>query len=261
MPWDLLIIAAVAGGASLLTFFSGFGLGTLLLPAMVFFLPIELAVGATAIVHLANNLLKLGLLARHVDRSTVWRFGVPGIVGAALGAWCLVHLAHTATPITLRLGSLTLGHPTPLQAVMGVVMLGFAIFELAVPTTWAFAARWLPLGGIASGFFGGLSGHQGAFRSLFLVRAGLSHEAIIATGVAIACLVDLTRLGFYGAQLAWAPLRAHVWLLVVAIAAAFAGVFVGKRLLPKITIRTLRWAVAVGLGLIGLGLLTGRLAT
>jgi acyl-CoA reductase-like NAD-dependent aldehyde dehydrogenase len=42
---------------------------------------------------------------------------------------------------------------------------------------------YLPVGGLLSGFFGGLSGHQGALRSVFLLRAGLTKESFIATGV------------------------------------------------------------------------------
>lgn len=45
-----------------------------------------------------------------------------------------------------------------------------------------FPPHWLPLGGLLSGFFGGLSGNQGALRSAFLLKAGLSKEAFIATG-------------------------------------------------------------------------------
>jgi hypothetical protein len=47
------------------------------------------------------------------------------------------------------------------------------------------------VGGILSGFFGGLSGIQGAIRSAFLVKSGLKKEAYIATGVVIACFVDI----------------------------------------------------------------------
>jgi len=48
---DYFVIALVAFTASLLTFFSGFGLGTLLTPAFALFFPINLAVALTAIVH------------------------------------------------------------------------------------------------------------------------------------------------------------------------------------------------------------------
>ena len=53
-----LIICTVALLVSALTLFSGFGLGTLLMPAFALFFPIEVAVAATAIVHLANNIFR-----------------------------------------------------------------------------------------------------------------------------------------------------------------------------------------------------------
>jgi hypothetical protein len=67
----LATVAVVSFGAALLTLFSGFGLGTLLLPVFALFLPVEIAVAATAVVHLANNLFKLALVGRHADRSVV----------------------------------------------------------------------------------------------------------------------------------------------------------------------------------------------
>ncbi len=57
-----MLVCLVALLASGLTLFSGFGLGTLLLPAFALFFPVEIAVAATAIVHLINNLFKLLLV-------------------------------------------------------------------------------------------------------------------------------------------------------------------------------------------------------
>ena len=48
---DYLLVAAVALCVSGLTMYSGFGLGTLLMPVFALFFPIEVAVAATAIVH------------------------------------------------------------------------------------------------------------------------------------------------------------------------------------------------------------------
>ena len=53
---EFLIIAIVACGASLLTFFSGFGLGTILTPVFIFFFPLDVAIALTGIVHFLNNL-------------------------------------------------------------------------------------------------------------------------------------------------------------------------------------------------------------
>ena len=84
------VVYAVAFLASGLTFFSGFGLGTLLLPAFALFLPIEHAVALTAVVHFLNGLFKLGLVARHADLAIVLRFGVPAIIASFGGALVLL---------------------------------------------------------------------------------------------------------------------------------------------------------------------------
>ena len=94
---DLLIVAATAFAASALTLYSGFGLGTILLPAFALFFPVETAVAATAIVHLLNNLFKGGLLGRRADWPTVLRFGLPAVPAALAGAWLLAWLGG-ATP-------------------------------------------------------------------------------------------------------------------------------------------------------------------
>ena len=54
---EFLIVCVASLLASALTLFSGFGLGTLLMPVVALFFPLELAIAMTAIVHLANNVL------------------------------------------------------------------------------------------------------------------------------------------------------------------------------------------------------------
>src|SRR5687767_5338338 len=83
----------VALGASLLTFFTGFGLGTLLLPAFVAFFPAPVAVGLTAVVHFLNGLFKLALVGRRADWRLAARFGVPAILASFLGAMALLSLS------------------------------------------------------------------------------------------------------------------------------------------------------------------------
>jgi uncharacterized protein len=63
---DAVLICLTAFLAAGVTLFSGFGLGTLLMPVFVLFIPIETAIALTAVVHLFNNLLKLILLGRYV---------------------------------------------------------------------------------------------------------------------------------------------------------------------------------------------------
>ena len=78
MEYFIVCLAAliVAG----LTLFSGFGLGTLLMPVFALFFPLEVAIAATAVVHLANNLFKLGLMGKYADRRVVALFAIPGAI-------------------------------------------------------------------------------------------------------------------------------------------------------------------------------------
>lgn len=254
-----LIICTVALLASALTFFSGFGLGTLLLPAFAFFFPIEQAVALTAVVHFLNNLLKLALTGRNADRDVVLRFGLPAIAMSFLGAWVLVWLSDIA-PVFSYSAFDRLISITPVKLVVGLLLLLFACLDL-LPRfrDMSFGKQYMPLGGLLSGFFGGLSGMQGALRSAFLSRAGLSKEAFIATGVVIACLIDFSRLAIYSASLVRESAQFNYSLLVAAILAAFAGAVLGNRYLRKMTMPSIQRIVAVMLFAVALGLISGLL--
>src|SRR5207249_415505 len=111
-------------------------------------------------------------------------------------------------------------------------------------------------GGLLSGFFGGLSGHQGALRSAFLLRAGMTKEQLVGTRVVCAVIVDLSRLLVYGLTFLardWAVLRegGGVGLMIGASLAAFTGSFVGTRLVKTVTLTVLRRIIAVMLLLLG----------
>jgi len=136
----------------------------------------------------------------------------------------------------------------------------FALFE-AVPALQKiqFNENKLYAGGLISGFFGGLSGNQGALRSMFLLRCGLTKESFIATGVLIACVVDLTRLSVYFSRLSSVNIQDNLTVLISAIASAFAGAYIGSKLLKKITLDFVKWTVTVMVILLALGLGTGLL--
>ncbi len=243
--------------SSALTFFSGFGLGTILMPVFALFFPLELAIALTAIVHLLNNLFKLGLLATHVNPRVLLRFGLPAVLAAFVGAEALVWLADLPAVGHYELAGRTM-EISPLKLILAALIVVFAVLEM-LPRygQLALPERCLPLGGVLSGFFGGLSGHQGALRSAFLVRSGLSKESFIATGVAIACLVDAARLAIYGTAHPWDLVRRNVPMLTVAVLAAFAGALAGRRLLHKVTYRAVQNIVAAMLLLIAAGMAAG----
>lgn len=252
-----LLICSAAFLTSGLTLFSGFGLGTLLLPVFSLFFVLEVAVGLTAIVHFLNNLFKLTLLGRHADKRVILAFGLPAVLSAFLGAKALIWLSDLEPLLRYHAFGRELA-VEPVKLAIGTLMMFFGLLDvLPAVEKLSFDRKYLPLGGVLSGFFGGLSGHQGALRSAFLVRCGLSKESFIASGVVIACLVDFTRLGVYAAKFSSGDIEANVRLLIAATLSAFLGAWTGSRLLHKVTIRVLQWSVAAMLFVIAIGLATG----
>jgi hypothetical protein len=256
---DIIVVSLAALMASALTLFSGFGLGTLLMPVVALFLPLDIAIAVTAMVHLANNLFKVALLGRGANRSVLLRFGVPAVAAAFLGAMALGALSQTPLRLDYAVFGLQL-QTSPLKMVVGGLILLFVVLELTPGfSSLALDRRYLPLGGAVSGFFGGLSGHQGAFRSMFLLKAGLGKDEFVATGVMLAVMVDLSRMAIYGWELSGQQ-HAVQWPLVLAASlCAFCGAYASARLLRKVTIRSIQVAVSVLLVLVSLGLMSGIL--
>jgi uncharacterized membrane protein YfcA len=220
-----LIICLAAFLASGLTLFSGFGLGTLLLPVMALFFPIDLAIALTAVVHALNNLFKCWLLGRHADPAVVLKFGLPAILAALLGARLLLYLSDLPPLVTYHIfGREAL--VMPVKLVVAVLMVVFAWFELAPGgAPLALTPRYLPLGA-------------------FLLQAGLTKEGFIATGVVISLLVDIPRIAMYGVSLPGLHLADNRLVLAAAVLAAFSGAWLGNRLLTKVTLRLVQLLVA-----------------
>lgn len=258
-----IVVAVTALIASGLTLFSGFGLGTILMPVFALFFPLTVAIPATAIVHLANNLFKVALVGRHANWSVLLRFAPAAAFAAMVGAWLLGLLADL--PVMARYEFLgEMREISPVKLTIGLMIIAIAALELSPRfSALAFPPKFLILGGLISGFFGGLSGNQGAFRSAFLLRAGLDKEAFVATGVIAAVIVDTFRLAVYGLSFyttSFAALGGEVGgVVATAIVAAFLGAYIGARLLKKVTLRFVQFVVAAMMVVIGIGLAVGVL--
>ena len=253
MPY--IVICGTALVVSALTLLSGFGLGTLLLPAFIIFFPAEIAVAATAIVHLLNNLFKFYLVGKYADRSVVLRFAPPAAVCALLGALLLVKISK----ISIHYQYSLLNHSldvTPVKVTIALLMAVFGLFETLryaeLEQKTASDIKYIPVGGALSGLFGGISGHQGALRAAFLIRAGLSKEGFIGTSVVSAIVVDITRIIVYGfsfhslfLMLPDSHQGIGLELLAAATASAIAGSYAGSRLMKKVTYRKVHSIVGI----------------
>jgi hypothetical protein len=251
---EIIVPTTVSLLASLLTLFSGFGLGTLLLPAFALFFPVELAVMMTAVVHFANNFFKLLLLGRFAESTVILKFGLPAIFAAFLGSSVLSWLSNSASLYIYQYHIFgKTAEISVLKLMFAFLIILFAVLEFSdLEHRITFEQNYLVLGGLLSGFFGGLSGHQGALRTMFLLRCGLEKQAFLATGIAIAIMVDVSRLLVYQHHFATALLSENLLVLSCCIAAAFLGAFVGARLVKKVTMRSVQKIVATMLVVIAI---------
>ena len=83
---ELILVILFAFLASLATFFSGFGLGSILLPVFAIFYPAEIAVAATAIVHFSNNVFKTFIIGRYGALKVILGFGIPAFIASFFGS-------------------------------------------------------------------------------------------------------------------------------------------------------------------------------
>lgn len=257
---EYMLIGTAALLVSAMTLFSGFGLGTILMPLFAFFFPVDIAIAATAIVHAASNIFKVAVVGKYADRSLVWRFGLPAIVTAFIGAFLLGYLSGSGEILHYSIGTRT-AVVTPVKLVMGALILFFAFFELLPRLRKIkFDRKYIPVGGALSGFFGGLSGHQGALRSAFLVKSGISTESFVGTSAVIAFMVDLVRITTYAFAFLMlrssSPIGARQWpLIATGIVAAFAGTMIGRRYLHKVTMTAVQ--ILTGILLFGIAVTLG----
>ncbi len=250
---ELALIAFAALCASALTLVSGFGLSTVLVPIFALAFPIELAISAVALVHLINSLFKVVLLRHAIEWSAALRFGLPAAVAAVVGA-SLLGAIGGLTPVTSYALGGTIYQVTPVKLIVGGVILGLVALEISpFATQLRVSARAIPIGGLLSGFFGGLTGSQGVMRSAFLRRLNLTPERFAATGAVGAAIIDLSRLAVYGGASSSAALREDGPLrdaLIVATLGALLGALVGRRVIRTITHGALRMFLAAAMALI-----------
>jgi uncharacterized membrane protein YfcA len=262
MNIEYLIICITSFLISIITLFSGFGLGTVLLPVFAMFFPLPVAIASVAVVHLANNLFKALLVGKYAKTRTVIRFGVPAALAAALGAYLLSFFSNWLPLFSYHLYGSDF-KVTIIGVAVGSMILFSSIFEL-VPrfSRISFGPDYIPLGGAISGFFGGVSGNQGVLRSAFLIKSGLSKEEFIGTGVLCSIIVDVIRILVYG----WAVYTQKFMgafsqdmagIVTAASITAFLGSYIGSKLTHKITFRMLQIIVGSMLLILGFAILFG----
>jgi uncharacterized protein len=220
----------------------GFGIGSLLTPLLILRMAPDLAVAAVAVPHLLATAVRFTRYASAVHRPTFLRFGLWSAAGGLTGA--LLQSALSGPGLLATLGALLVA--------TGTASMTASFGGWRPPPKAALAL------GLMSGLFGGLAGNQGGLRAAGLLAFDLPPRAFLATGTAVALLVDLARTPVY-------LVRAgpRLWALALPIAVAALGCLLGtvwgERLLARISAATYRRTVGAGVAVVGVWLLARAL--
>ena len=259
---EYVVVSLVAFVVAALVLYSGFGLGTLLMPAFAFFFPVHVAVASTAIVHLANNVFKLSFLGRGANWQIVRDFGVPATVSAFAGAWLLLSMADYDAIASYEIGGIEC-EVTLIKIMMAVLILLFwTVDNISLERQFSSGIKYVIVGGGLSGFFGGLSGHQGALRSAVLAKTKMDTRQFVGTTSVCSFLVDLSRVlvygwGFVGQDIGEIQGQVSVEVIVCATIAAFFGTYLSSRFIKSVTMSLVRRWVSILLILIALAMAAG----
>ncbi len=233
----LIGVSVFAGALASIT---GFGVGSLLTPVFLWWLAPHEAVAAVGIPHVVATGARCMNLRREVDFKLLYNFGLASAIGGLAGA-----------VVQGRFGSRIL------TAVLGVLLILSGFSELrrrAFPIPDA--TSWRMVGGLLSGFFGGLVGNQGGIRSAALLGFRLDPKKFVATATAVALIVDSVRLPFYLMNYHHA-LRGVALQVALSTVGVFIGTFWGVKILKQIPEQSFRQIVGVLLIVLGISLAMG----
>jgi uncharacterized membrane protein YfcA len=234
-----LLIAAVAIAAGAVAGVTGFGIGSLLTPALALTVDTRIAVAAVALPHVIGTAFRFALLRGGVDRKVLLGFGLTSAAGGLAGA-ALYSIASNQW----------------LDVVFGALLLLAASSEVtgrARRMRFRGHAAWIA--GALSGLLGGLVGNQGGIRSAALLGFDLPRERFVATATAIALFVDGARLPVYLATQHADMLALWRWIAIATLGVVL-GTLLGIRVLkrvPEIWFRRVLLIVLATLGIVMLG--------
>ena len=187
-----------------------------------------------AFAHIFGNLGRISFFRHGFDKKLFWKFTIPSVLFALLGALLVIYIPQDA----LKLG-------------LGIFLVVYsAIFlwqkKIRFPANNLTAVA----GGSISGFMAGLIGTGGALRSAFLGSFNLVKEKYIATSAITAILVDATRIPIY-IQQGFFQNKYFLYLPVLFII-AIVGSFIGKLVLDRIPQEKFRSIIFIAVFLIGI---------
>lgn len=238
MIMTIILITFLSCIANIVGTVSGFGVGTVMTPVLLLFMPFTETILLVCILHWFHDIWKLLLFRRGINWRLFFYFGIPAIVAGFIGALLV-------TPEKSII----------LESLFGLFLLSVVVLLLNKPTFI------LPptiknnvIGGLFSGFLAGLFGIRGAVHVFFLTIFDLEKVQLIGTTGIISLLLDSVRWLTYWMRGIALPAFLY-WSFFIFVPASFLGAIIGQRILDKIPQKHFRTIVLIFLLLISIRLL------
>jgi len=208
------LLTILASGVGTLT---GFGTSTIMVPVLLFFLPLPQTLLLVGVIHWFGDIWKIIFFKKGFNWKLILTFGLAGIITSYLGA-------NIVFTISEKL----------LSQILGVFLIAYVLYIFFKP---AFKIPQKTLtaisGGGLSGFFAGIFGVGGAIRGVFLSAFDLPKAVYISTAGAIALFIDSTRIATYLYNKV--PLKSNfLWGFLLFIPASFLGAGAAKKIVEHI---------------------------
>ena len=232
---ELILIFLVVIFAAALTVPAGFGLSTIMTPIVLLMMPPHEAVAVVGVVHGIHNGAKYISLREYVDVDAVKHYGIWLVIGAIIGS-----VLNNSVP------------QKPLLIIIGAFLIVLPLLTMSEKwTNYKIPESNDRIGGFGSGFMGGLSGHQGALRAMFLSRRLKDKMNYAATASVLALCVDITRVPVYF-FFRYENMAEYFELTIILVLAALIGVDVGKKWLKSMKNSVVHNLVMLGIIISGL---------
>lgn len=195
---------------------SGFGSSVFFVPLAGMLFDFKTTLVLTGILHIFSTASQVYLFRKDIDWKLTLKIGIPSVIFVLFGA-------YLNDKVELKYAELA----------MGIFLVAFAVtFFIKQDLKFNPTNFNAITGGAVAGFLAGLIGTGGAIRGATLAAFDLKKNSFVGTSSAIDFAVDFSRTVtyLYNGYLD----KKYIWYVPVLMVLAYAGAWVGKKLLGKI---------------------------
>lgn len=230
----LLVLLPVAFVASIVSGVAGFGAGVILLPFIAWTAGVKATAPVLTVAMFVGNLGRIWWSRDDIDRAVVWRYLVGAVPGTAVGA---AIYAGTTSESLGRLIGVFLITAVPLRRVLSTARVRVRLAHF-------------PLLGLVFGALSAVIVTTGPITTPFFLSYGLRRGAYVATEATASLAIHFTR----GAAFAKFKVLTWDWVVLGLTLGAimFAGTWVARRVLDRMSERVFLLAIETLLVVMGL---------